>query len=77
MLDKAALEQRRDDLEFLKRIIKRGRTMSMYEGSRFLTIAPDYAVEIWYLCRELNPAYYEEIAMISEARWNHLNPSLN
>ncbi|NTS42999.1 hypothetical protein HRG84_19085 [Flavisolibacter sp. BT320] len=77
MLDKTALEQRRDDLEFLKRIIKRGRTMSMYEGSRFLAIAPAYAVENWCLCRELNPAYYDEIAVISKAGWDHLNPSLN
>jgi len=77
MLDKAALDQRRDNLEFLKRVIKRGRTVSMYEGSRFLSIAPAYAVDIWYLCRELNPAYYEEIAVISEAGWNHLNHPLN
>jgi hypothetical protein len=49
----------------------------MYEGSRFLTVAPVYAVEIWYLCKELNVAYYDEIADINEAGWKDLNPNLN
>lgn len=72
-----SVKQLYNDIDFLRCIIKRGRTMSMYEGSRLLSIANQYSVEIWYLCMELNKTYYNEIAELTAAGLQELRPSLN
>jgi hypothetical protein len=77
MLEKNPVEQRHDDLRFLSRIIRRGRTTSMYEGSRLLSIANLYPVEIWYLCEVLNKPFYDEIAELTAAGLEDLRSSLN